>query len=72
MYCKMKFYTYVFFGSLCLIMTLFVAFFTVETKGVPLERVNDLFKKHWFWKRIVNMYQENMSIDEIGELMRKS
>lgn len=43
--------TFLFFGGCVAVMTVFVAFFFVETKGVPLEECPFIFKKHWFWKR---------------------
>ncbi|KAK4404240.1 Sugar carrier protein A [Sesamum angolense] len=35
------------------VMTIFVYLFLPETKGVPIEEMAFLWKKHWFWKRIV-------------------
>lgn len=33
------------------IMTLFALFFVPETKGLPVERIQVLFARHWFWRR---------------------
>jgi H+/Cl- antiporter ClcA len=36
------------------IMTLFVLFFVPETKGVPIEELNEVIvHRHWFWKNVV-------------------
>lgn len=51
MFCALQWATFLFFGGCVAVMTIFVAFFFVETKGVPLEECPFIFKKHWFWKR---------------------
>ena len=33
--------------------TLFVYFLFPETKGIPIEEVPNIFKRHWYWKRFV-------------------
>jgi lysylphosphatidylglycerol synthetase-like protein (DUF2156 family) len=55
MLCSMEWGIFLFFGSFCIIMTLFVYFFVPETRGVPIERVvSHTFATHWFWKRYSN------------------
>lgn len=39
-------------------MTLFVYLFLPETKGVPIEEMILLWRKHWFWKRVMPKNQE--------------
>ncbi|XP_073044158.1 sugar carrier protein A-like isoform X2 [Primulina eburnea] len=51
--CTFKFGIFLFFASWITIMTIFVYFFLPETKGVPIEEMIFLWKKHWFWKRLV-------------------
>ena len=34
-------------------MTVFIALFLPETKGVPLESMGTVWVKHWYWKRFV-------------------
>ncbi|XP_075473800.1 sugar carrier protein A-like [Primulina tabacum] len=51
--CAFKFGIFLFFAGWITIMTIFVYFFLPETKGVPIEEMIFLWKKHWFWKRIV-------------------
>ena len=42
-----------------LIMTLFVLLFVPETKGVPIEELNEVIvHKHWFWKNVVGKAPE--------------
>lgn len=33
--------------------TLFVYFLFPETKGIPIEEVPNIFKRHWYWRRFV-------------------
>jgi hypothetical protein len=33
-------------------MGLFTLLFLPETKGVPIEAVDELFRKHWFWGKV--------------------
>ncbi|KAL6507589.1 hypothetical protein OROGR_023784 [Orobanche gracilis] len=51
--CAFKFGIFLFFAGWITVMTMFVFFFLPETKGVPLEEIIFLWKKHWFWKKIV-------------------
>ncbi|KAI9080523.1 hypothetical protein K1719_037489 [Acacia pycnantha] len=41
------------FAAFVLIMTIFIAFFLPETKGVPIEEMNSVWKSHWFWNKFV-------------------
>lgn len=51
--CAFKFGIFLFFAGWIMVMTVFVYLFLPETKGVPIEEMIFLWKKHWFWKRIV-------------------
>lgn len=53
MLCGMKFGLFFFFGGWVVIMTLFIFFFLPETKGVPIEEMNRVWKKHWFWGKFI-------------------
>ncbi len=42
-----------FFAFWAALMTLYVIFFLPETKGVPLEEMQVLWARHWFWGNFV-------------------
>lgn len=54
--CAFKFGIYLFFAGWITVMTIFVYVFLPETKGVPIEEMTFLWRKHWFWKRMVPEY----------------
>ncbi|KAL2518607.1 Sugar transport protein 10 [Abeliophyllum distichum] len=53
MLCNMKFGLFYFFAGWVLIMTIFVYFFLPETKNVPIEEMNRVWKNHWFWGKYI-------------------
>ncbi|EPS67473.1 monosaccharide transporter 2, partial [Genlisea aurea] len=53
MLCHMKFGLFLFFGFFVAVMTAFIYFFLPETKGVPIEEMATVWKRHWFWSRFV-------------------
>ncbi|XVF88220.1 hypothetical protein PTKIN_Ptkin19aG0032400 [Pterospermum kingtungense] len=53
MLCHFKFGIFLFFAGWITVMTIFVYVFLPETTGVPIEEMIFLWRKHWFWKRIV-------------------
>lgn len=59
--CAFKFGIFLFFSGWITIMTVFVYFFLPETKGVPIEEMILMWRKHWFWKRIM---PENPEVSE--------
>lgn len=54
MLCHLKFGTFFLFGGWVCVMTLFVYFFLPETKQLPMEQMEQVWRSHWFWKRIVD------------------
>jgi hypothetical protein len=63
MLCTMQWGVFLFFAGCVLLATLFVIFFIPETKGVPIETLNEVsFAKHWFWKRMVHSHQMRHSV----------
>ncbi|XVF54933.1 hypothetical protein PTKIN_Ptkin05aG0220500 [Pterospermum kingtungense] len=56
MLCHFKSGIFFFFGGWVVLMTAFVYFFLPETKNVPIEKMEKVWKEHWFWRRIV-IYQ---------------
>ncbi|GBF88488.1 hypothetical protein Rsub_01201 [Raphidocelis subcapitata] len=52
--CQCKAYVFLFFAGWLLIMGVFTWLFVPETKGVPIEAIEDeLIKKHWFWGKVM-------------------
>ncbi|KAL5223098.1 hypothetical protein ABZP36_027811 [Zizania latifolia] len=54
MLCRLKFGLFFFFGAMEVIMTVFVYFFLPETKGIPIEEMDRIWGKHWYWSRFVD------------------
>ncbi|KAL5715345.1 hypothetical protein ACHQM5_017177 [Ranunculus cassubicifolius] len=54
MLCGMKSGLFFFFGSVVLVMSIFVYFFLPETKGIPIEKMSQVWKNHWWWGRYVS------------------
>ncbi|KAJ8759308.1 hypothetical protein K2173_006828 [Erythroxylum novogranatense] len=53
MLCHMKFGLFLFFAGFVIIMTVFIFFFLPETRNVPIEEMDRVWKAHWFWSRYV-------------------
>ncbi|KAK7291986.1 hypothetical protein RIF29_07583 [Crotalaria pallida] len=51
--CSFKFGIFLFFAGWITIMTAFVILFLPETKGIPIEEMSFMWRRHWFWKRIL-------------------
>ncbi|XVF54934.1 hypothetical protein PTKIN_Ptkin05aG0220600 [Pterospermum kingtungense] len=60
MLCHFKAGIFFFFGGWVVVMTVFVYFFLPETKNVPIEQMEKVWKEHWFWKRIVGEDDEKI------------
>ncbi|CAK9327396.1 unnamed protein product [Citrullus colocynthis] len=54
MLCHLKFGLFIFFAFFVLVMSIFIFFFLPETKGIPIEEMNQVWKTHWYWKRFVH------------------
>ena len=52
--CHMKFGLFLFFGGFVIIMTIFIYYFVPETKNVPIEEMNQVWKQHGFWSKYVS------------------
>ncbi|PIA50316.1 hypothetical protein AQUCO_01300811v1 [Aquilegia coerulea] len=57
--CHFKSGIFFFFGGWVAIMTVFVYLLLPETKNLPLEQMYQIWREHWFWKRIVGENEEN-------------
>ncbi|ESQ55229.1 hypothetical protein EUTSA_v10024986mg [Eutrema salsugineum] len=53
MLCHMKFGLFIFFAFFVVVMSTFVYFFLPETRGVPIEEMNQVWRSHWYWSRFV-------------------
>ncbi|KAJ3681834.1 hypothetical protein LUZ60_014407 [Juncus effusus] len=53
MLCHMKSGTFFFFAMMLIIMTAFVYLLLPETKKLPMEQMEQIWRRHWFWKKIV-------------------
>ncbi|KAK4480624.1 hypothetical protein RD792_013702 [Penstemon davidsonii] len=66
MLCHLKSGIFFFFGAWVVTMSVFVYFFLPETKGIPIEKMDQIWGKHFFWKRFIdsNGDEENGKIVE--------
>ncbi|KAF3955497.1 hypothetical protein ACB098_12G108300 [Castanea mollissima] len=53
MLCHFKAGIFFFFGGWVVVMTVFVYLFLPETKNMPIEQMDKVWREHWFWKRMV-------------------
>ncbi|KAF5200267.1 Sugar transporter protein [Thalictrum thalictroides] len=60
MLCHFKSGTFFFFGGWVVIMTVFVYLLLPETKNLPMEQMYQIWREHWFWKKIVRENEENI------------
>ncbi|OAY74667.1 sugar carrier protein C-like [Ananas comosus] len=51
--CHLKYGLFFLFAAFVIVMTLFVVLFLPETKNVPIEEMNLVWRNHWFWKNYV-------------------
>ncbi|XP_050224334.1 hexose carrier protein HEX6-like [Mercurialis annua] len=51
--CHFKSGIFFFFGGWVVVMTAFVYYLLPETKNLPIEKMDVVWRKHWFWKKIV-------------------
>ncbi|KAK4385164.1 Hexose carrier protein HEX6 [Sesamum angolense] len=56
MLCHLKYASFFFFGAWVALMTIFVYLLLPETKNIPIEKMDTVWRKHKFWKRF---YKEN-------------
>ncbi|KAG6418494.1 hypothetical protein SASPL_120698 [Salvia splendens] len=60
MMCRLKAGLFFFFGGWVALMTLFVYFLLPETKNIPIEQMEGIWKEHWFWRRIVVVHNKGL------------
>ncbi|KAL2537194.1 Sugar transport protein 1 [Forsythia ovata] len=54
MLCTMKFGLFIFFAFFVILMTGFCYFFMPERKNIPIEKMTQMWRDHWFWKRFMD------------------
>ena len=50
-------------------MTVFVRYLLLETKNAPMEKMDIVWREHWFWKKIVGEEAVNDIDGEWGSLV---
>ncbi|XP_031391317.1 hexose carrier protein HEX6-like isoform X2 [Punica granatum] len=66
MLCHFKSGIFFFFGAWVAIMSVFVYLLLPETKNVPIEQMDRVWREHWFWKGIVEDQYEACKKDDGG------
>jgi hypothetical protein len=49
----MRYGVFFFFAGWLAFMGVFTKLLVPETKGIPIEGVEERFRAHWFWKRVM-------------------
>nr|GMC81647.1 hexose carrier protein HEX6-like [Ipomoea batatas] len=64
MLCHFKYGIFFFYGGWVAVMTTFVYFLLPETKNMPIEKMDVVWRDHWFWKKFaeVKYYDEEYNI----------
>ncbi|MBA0689459.1 hypothetical protein Goari_007188, partial [Gossypium aridum] len=65
MLCHLKAGIFFFFGGWVIVMTAFVYYLLPETKNVPIEQMENVWKEHWFWAGIVGEEDEKIKIQGV-------
>ncbi|KAF9594241.1 hypothetical protein IFM89_028898 [Coptis chinensis] len=63
--CQARYGLFYIFAIFVVTMTLFVYFFLPETKGIPIDEMSKVWKRHWFWKRYFPNDGGNRRVDGI-------
>lgn len=53
MLCTMRYGVFFFFAGWLAFMGIFTKLLVPETKGIPIEAIEDRFRAHWFWKHVM-------------------
>ncbi|KAJ6429338.1 hypothetical protein OIU84_020881 [Salix udensis] len=68
MLCHMRSGIFFFFAAWIVVMGIFAIFVLPETKGIPIDEMNErVWKKHWFWKRYCKGSEINKRRQEIQD-----
>ncbi|KAF8380542.1 hypothetical protein HHK36_028029 [Tetracentron sinense] len=63
MLCHFKSGIFFFFGGWVAVMTAFVYLLLPETKNLPIEQMDRVWREHWFWKKIVGEGTDETKLD---------
>ncbi|KAL2227236.1 UNVERIFIED_CONTAM: Hexose carrier protein HEX6 [Sesamum indicum] len=61
MLCHLKSAIFFFFGAWVLLMSAFVYLLLPETKNIPIEKMDQIWGKHFFWKKFMDSSQSRES-----------
>ncbi|ESR34847.1 MFS domain-containing protein [Citrus sinensis] len=64
MLCHFKAGIFFFFGGWVVVMTAFMQLLLPETKNVPIEQMDGVWREHWFWKKYVGEVDEQGKMEE--------
>ncbi|DBB06107.1 TPA: species-specific tRNA processing [Trebouxia sp. C0006] len=67
MLCHLEYGTYIFFAFWVFCMSVYALGFLPETKGVPIEEMGILWRKHWFWSKVIMTPEERAAFQK-GDL----
>ncbi|KAJ9555119.1 hypothetical protein OSB04_009733 [Centaurea solstitialis] len=71
MLCALRFGLFIFFMFWVLVMTIFIHKYLPETKGIPIEEMAGIWKKHPYWKRFVPTVTDEEKNVEIPDKNKK-
>ncbi|KAL3569762.1 hypothetical protein D5086_029652 [Populus alba] len=63
MLCHFKSGVFFFFGGWVVVMTAFVYYLLPETKNIPIEKMDRVWREHGFWNKIVGEMDEQTKIE---------
>lgn len=55
MFCQLKVAMFFNFAIWIVVMSIFIYLFLPETRGIPLERMDRVWREHWFWKKFAEV-----------------
>ncbi|KAL6880112.1 hypothetical protein ACP4OV_011677 [Aristida adscensionis] len=64
MLCNMKYAIFLFYAAWVVAMTVFIALFLPETKGVPLDAMRAVWARHWYWRRFVEEGKKEVQVSD--------
>ena len=63
MLCHLKFGLFLFFAFFVLVMTIYIYYFLPETKNIPIEEMNQVWRSHWFWSKFMTDEFSNGNVE---------